>query len=163
VNPIADWSNFLIAVASAAAALTGLIFVAISINLTKILQLPGVSIRASEALIILLGILLISIVALAPNQPPWALATEILAIGAVSWIKITQGQIRSLSLGLRVPVWLFAMRVSLFQLALLPIILTGLSLAFGWRNAMFWLIPGCVFSFVVGVHSAWVILIEILR
>ena len=39
----ADWSNFLVAEAGASAALAGLLFVAVSINIAKIIEYPGVS------------------------------------------------------------------------------------------------------------------------
>jgi hypothetical protein len=163
MNPAADWSNFLIAAAGAAAALTGLIFVAISINLARILESPGVTIRASEAIVILLGPLLICLVALAPNQPEKVLGTELLFISVFSWLIGIIGQIRSHLLRLPHPTWWLAQRVVLYQLSVLPFLMAGLSLMFGWRGAMYWLIPGCLFSFVAATHSAWILLIEILR
>ena len=55
-NP-ADWASFFTALISAAAALTGLLFVAVSINLDRILKggrfLPA---RAAETLAVLPGI-----------------------------------------------------------------------------------------------------------
>ena len=47
------WSNFLVAVAGAAGALAGRVFVSLSINLARILALPGVTGRAAETLILL--------------------------------------------------------------------------------------------------------------
>jgi hypothetical protein len=163
MNPAADWSNFLIASAGAAAALTGLIFVAISINLARILESPGVTIRASAAIIILMGPLLICLVALAPNQPDRMVGTEFLLIGAVSWAMGIVGQIRSHLLRLPHPRWWLVKRVILYQLSVVPFLIAGLSFIFSWRGAMYWLIPGCVFSFVAAMESAWILLIEILR
>ena len=65
----AGWSNFLSAETGAAATLAGLIFVAVSINLSKILEYPGVPGRAAEALALLIGVLLSCTFGLAPNQP----------------------------------------------------------------------------------------------
>jgi len=62
----ADWSNFLVAEAGASAALAGLIFVAVSINISKIIEYPGVSGRAGEALALLIGVLIIATLGLAP-------------------------------------------------------------------------------------------------
>jgi len=158
----AEWSNFLVAEAGAAAALTGLIFVAVSINLAKILEYAGVSTRAGEAVMLLLGVLIVSSVALVPNQSDKVLGIELLAIGTVLWLVVTTKHIRFL----RPPEhlwWWFALRVTLCQLATIPFCLAGLGLMFGWRGAMYWLLPGCVFSFVAGVYSAWVLLVEILR
>ena len=86
---LADWSNFAVASAGAAAALTGLLFVAVSINLQRILELPQLPDRAGGTLGLLLTLLLVSIVLLAPGQPLPATGTEIatmsvlLACGAV--------------------------------------------------------------------------------
>jgi len=153
----------LIASAGGAAALTGLIFVAISINLAKILDSPGVSSRASEAVVILLGLLLVSIVALAPNQPRIALGSEFLAIGGALWLLVTTSQIRAALLGLPVSRLLFAIRVGLYQVAMISFLAAGLSVIIGWHGSMYWLVPACVFSLVAGVQSAWVLLVEILR
>src|SRR5260370_31921286 len=53
------WANFFLAQVSAPAALTGLIFVAVSINLTKILTYPTIPGHALEVLLSLLTLLLI--------------------------------------------------------------------------------------------------------
>jgi len=159
---LAGWSNFLVAEAGAAAALTGLIFVAVSINLAKILEYPGVSGRAGEAIVLLLGVLLICSVALVPNQPAKALGVEVLAIGAALWLIVIVTHARFK----RQPDhqwWWFATRVVTCQLATIPFCLAGIWLIFGWRGAMYWLVPGCLLSFTAGVYSAWVLLIEIMR
>jgi len=78
---IAGWSNYLSVLAGAAATLTGLVFVAVSINLSRVLSTPGLTGRAGESLIQLLGVVAISTTALIPQQGASALGTEILAIG----------------------------------------------------------------------------------
>lgn len=158
----AAWSNFLVAEVGAAAALTGLIFVAVSINLTKILEYPGVSTRAGEAIVLLLGVLVISSLALVPNLGETILGTAILTIGFLLWSLVTVRQITFLR-----PVdhlwWWFAMRVTLCQLAIVPFCVAGASLLFHRPGAMYWMVPGCLFSIIAGVYSAWVLLVEILR
>ena len=57
MNPLAQWSNFYVAVAGASAALTGLIFVGVSISLAKILSIPSLPNRALVSLILLLNVL----------------------------------------------------------------------------------------------------------
>jgi hypothetical protein len=67
-NP-ADWASFFTALISAAAALTGLLFVAVSINLDRILKggrfLPA---RAAETLAVLLLVVIGSAVTLIPQD-----------------------------------------------------------------------------------------------
>jgi hypothetical protein len=63
------WEPFFIASSGATAALAGLIFVAISINLDDILETPGLDRRALEALALLVGALILSLLVLVPGQP----------------------------------------------------------------------------------------------
>ena len=54
----AEWHDLFVAIAGAAAALTGLLLVAVSINLKRILDFPSLPTRAAETLSIVLGLLL---------------------------------------------------------------------------------------------------------
>ena len=45
-RPIAEWNTYLAVQAGAAATLTGLVFVAVSLNLNRIMSFPGLSSRA---------------------------------------------------------------------------------------------------------------------
>src|SRR5215472_6968534 len=77
-----DWHDFFVGTIGASAALTGLLFVAISINLQQILkysQLPG---RAAGTLGILVCALVVSGFGLAPGQGNRALGLEVLLAGA---------------------------------------------------------------------------------
>ena len=76
-----EWSDFFVAVAGASAALTGLVFVAVSINIERILKLQGVTARALATLLLLLGALVVSLLALAPGLSRVALGLLLLAQG----------------------------------------------------------------------------------
>jgi hypothetical protein len=67
----------------ASAALTGLLFVAISINLEQILKYPQLPGRAAVTRGILVGALVVSGFALAPGQTNRAVGIEIAVAGAV--------------------------------------------------------------------------------
>jgi hypothetical protein len=76
---MADWSNFFVAEVGAAAALTGLIVVAVSINLTRILSFEQLPARAGESLVILISALLIAGLGHADGVwGAWVLLVEIL-------------------------------------------------------------------------------------
>ncbi len=63
-----DWSDLFVATAGASAALAGLVFVAVSINIERILKFSGLPERALETVLLLLGVLLVSVVGLIPGQ-----------------------------------------------------------------------------------------------
>ncbi len=161
MNITAGWSNFLSAETGAAATLAGLIFVAVSINLGKILDYPGVPGRAAEALALLIGVLLVCTFGLAPNQSEKLLGSEFLAVGGVLWLMTVSFHVGELRR--KHPWWWLASRSLLCQGATLSFCIAGILVIMGHADGMYWLIPGCVFSFVASITSAWVLLIEILR
>jgi hypothetical protein len=59
--------------------------------------------------------------------------------------------------------WWMALRFTTCQLATVPFLIAGVWLVRGVPGAMYWLIPGCAFSLLGGISSAWVLLVEILR
>jgi hypothetical protein len=63
-----QWSSFLSAEVSASAALTGLLFVAVSINLARILASRQLTPRVAKALVMLVGILFAASLCLVPGQ-----------------------------------------------------------------------------------------------
>ncbi len=66
---MSEWESFFVAEAGASAALAGLVFVGVSINLDKVLRAPGLPGRAGEALVVLLAVLITSSLLLVPGQP----------------------------------------------------------------------------------------------
>jgi modulator of FtsH protease len=78
-----DWVNFAIGMATAAGALTGLVFVAVSIRVKEVLDDPFHRRRTESTFVILLSILAASLLLLYPGQGPVAVGAEMLVIGAV--------------------------------------------------------------------------------
>ena len=163
MGSIAEWNTFLAVQAGAAATLTGLIFVAFSINQSRIMEYPGLPGRAMESLLQFLEVFLVSSVALVPRQSAVTLGIELLFIGTVIWVAQVVGQIRYLMIRAGHPWWWFTHRAVLSELGAVPFIVAGSMLLLGAPGALYWLVPGFVFSFVAGIISAWVLLLEILR
>lgn len=80
--PLDEWQTLLSVQAESAATLTGPVFVAVSINLQKVLSSPGLPGRAAESLAQFLQVFFVSTTALIPGQTAAALATEIIAVAA---------------------------------------------------------------------------------
>jgi modulator of FtsH protease len=157
----ADWHEFFGAAVGASAALLGLLFVAISINLKLILQhrhLPG---RAAATLGTLLSVLVVGSFGLVPGQSNQTLGVEILATGAfvaaqAIWVsvgKLSEGDPLSWTLG-NLPILLFPA---------LAFVGGGCSLLAGSGGGLYWILAGTVLAFVAASLNAWVLLVEILR
>ncbi len=96
MNDTAGWSDFLVATSGTAGALAGLVFVALSINLGRILQLPGISGRAAETIVLLAAALIGALLALVPGQPATRLGLLLLLLWLAAWCLPTLAQIREL-------------------------------------------------------------------
>lgn len=158
-----DWSTYLSAQASASASLTGLVFVAVSINLSRVISVPGLAGRAAESIIQLFGVFIVSTVALVPKQSGGALGFEVLALEFAFWS--LQMLLQAIYMRRRRGhplLWLIS-RVIQTQLSSIPFFVSGVLLIRGSSAGFYWLVPGFIFSLVSGVVNAWVLLVEILR
>jgi hypothetical protein len=149
--------------AGASAALAGLLFVAVSINLAKILEGRGLPGRAGEAIGLLVGVLVVSTLALVPGQPAGVLGAELLVAGLLAWAVQVGIQMRAVRGRVGPSRAVLVGRVVLAQAAVLPFVVAGASLLLRAGGGLYWLVPGVIFSLVVAVLDAWVLLIEILR
>ena len=159
-----DWTGFFEGELGAAAALAGLVMVAISINLTRILADPILPGRAVETLVLPTGVLIVASYALVPRQPALVLALEIGLTGLVMWLVPVLLQLRVRRSQGRGAMWQnFLPRILLAQFSSLPIVISGVLIYQGSDTAFYWLVPGIVTSLIATVINAWVLLVEILR
>jgi len=159
----ADWQTYLAVQAGAAATLTGLVFVAVSINLAHIMSVPGLPGRAFEALAQLLQVFFVASFALVPHQSPEVLASEILGTAALSLTGQIVSQIRYVRMRAGHPRYWLLTRIGVTAIATLPFCACGLMLLFGSPAWTYALVLGSALSFIAAVIGAWVLLIEILR
>jgi hypothetical protein len=160
---MSGWENFFIAEVGASAALTGLIFVAVSINLTRILSLPMLPNRALLILIVLLTVVIVSSLALVPGQPLWIVGIELLGIGLAAWIMVTILDVNMFRKTIAQYRRSFTINIGLSQCAVLPYILAGIIVLTSGNSGLYWIVPAIIFSFVKAILDAWVLLIEINR
>jgi hypothetical protein len=157
-----EWHDFFLAQAGAAGVLTGLVFVGVSINLQEIVSKSGAGLpgRAAEALILLVAVLTPSVLMLVPGQG------RLLVVGLGAWAWIVAIQLlrlrswRTISSGLRVP---FVLRVALCQIATLPLVVAGIVVLAVGLEGLYLLAAGMIFSMLVALFDAWVLLVEIHR
>jgi hypothetical protein len=160
---VTEWHTFLAVQAGAAATLTGLVFVAVSLNLNKIMGFAGLPGRAAESILQLIEVFFIYSLALIPEQGSKIMGSEFLVVGAIFWAALVGGQIRYLRVRSGHPWWWVIERAIFGQLAAVPVCVAGIALLSGACDGFYWLVPGFIFSFAAAVASAWVLLVEILR
>lgn len=159
----AAWGPAFTAIAGSSAALTGLLFVAISINLSQIIKVPGLVPRAIEVLVLLTAVLVLSTLMLMPSQSAATLGAEALAVAAVAEVLIARIQIRaSRNLVGITPVG-FASRVFGSQLGLVLLIIGSVSLFTQNFGGLYWIVPALLAAMISAIIGAWVLLVEILR
>jgi hypothetical protein len=158
------WGELFLAEAGASAALGGLLFVAVSINLNRIIAIRSLPGAALGAIVLLVAVLMVSTFALVPGQPRWVLATEVLVVGIGAWSILTAIWIGALRAPIpNQPRFVPVISVVVTQAATLPTVVAGVSLLLGAGGGLYWLVPGVAFSLVVAVVNAWVLLVEVVR
>jgi hypothetical protein len=157
------WDDLFVAAAGASAALGGLLFVAMSINVREIVALPGVAARAAEAIVFAVAPLVLSMVVLMPGQSLRAVGVEVLVVGLVAWAIPLVLQLRWWGASADQPTGKRVGRVVLAQVASAGAPVAGVMLVTGNDDGLYALAVGITLSFVLAVLNGWVLLIEILR
>jgi modulator of FtsH protease len=158
-----EWKDLFVAVAGASAALLGLLFVAVSINLERILSYEGLPERALETLLLLLGVLLVSIVGLMPGQSNVALGLELLAVaGLVAAIILRLPGTNAEDTGQEPTQWRLS-RLGVRLMGTVPLLIGALSVLFEAGGGLYWIAAGVILAIIGAVANAWVLLVEILR
>jgi len=159
-----QWHDLFVAVAGASAALAGLLFVAVSINVERILKYEGLPERGIEALAMLLVPLVVSIAGLLPGQSHVPLGIELLVISAV-----LLGIMRRLPIahhlpdGIETPPRYVLNRQTVRLTGSVLLLLGALAELFAVAGGLYWVAAAIVLLILGAVINAWVLLVEILR
>jgi hypothetical protein len=160
---VADWANFFAAEVGATASLTGLVIVAISINLARIIAFPHLPGRAIETLTMLVGVLIVATMGLVPGQPTSLLGWEIMVVGLTMWLASVLIQLRARGAPIPGTRWAPVLRMVVGQATSLPFVVAGGVIHFRGPIGLYWLLPGVIVCLVAAVMNAWVLLVEIIR
>jgi hypothetical protein len=157
------WTDFGVATTGATAALAGLLFIAISINLERILQFPSLPHRAAQTLILFALPLVTSLLLIVPGQPRAALGGELLAIGlgTGTWMLVTDAR-TPLSEQETKTTWLLS-RILPSVLSCGCLAVAGGTLLAEAGGGLYWLVPAVLAAIIFGLINTWVLLVEILR
>ena len=158
-----SWESFFVAQVGASAALTGLVFVALSINLERIIANGTLVGRAGEAITLLILPVVVGLVALVPDLAIETTGAWILGVGLAGFVGLNRFVLRA-----RAEAWQrspreWLLRLVLVQVAIVPTVVGGAVLLGGSMSGFDWVAVGAAASLLVGILDAWVLLVEILR
>jgi modulator of FtsH protease len=156
---VGEWSEFFVAAAGASAALAGLVFVAVSINVERILKFEGLPERALATVLMLLAVVLLSLAALIPDQSTHAVGAEVLGLGLAFGIATLVLVSREPAEGKRLDL----SRFLVVAVGFVPIAIGGVSVLAESGGGLYWVAAGLILTTSAAVLNAWVLLVEILR
>jgi hypothetical protein len=157
------WDSFFMAEVGASAALAGLIFVSITINLQRIVANPSVTARAFQALLLLIGTFIWAALLLVPGQSPAEQGAELLAVTVALWAVLDvfelsawrrasalyRGFLTGHSIQIQIP-YVFA-------------VIGSVALLLSSSSAFYWFVPATLATFLIAILEAWVLSVEILK
>ncbi|HET7092635.1 MAG TPA: hypothetical protein VFI22_04130 [Thermomicrobiales bacterium] len=158
---IASWQLFFATLAGATAALTGLLFVALSLHLQQIISRPATRGQAREALGGFLSLLAISIAALIPGQGSRLLAIELLLIGlavVAASIRLQGDTLRRLPPARRGRRFVHLAPVNL---GTATVLIAGVSLFAERGGGLYWLAPTVMLYLGNALFNAWSLTVQI--
>ncbi len=158
-----EWNEFCVAVLGATAALSGLLFASVSINIERIMAHPTLPARAGQTLILFVTPVVLCICVLTPHQPRAALGAELILTGALAGallLRINRPARRTDQephAGWLLTRFLSSLLVSLF------LVVAGITLIVRAGGGLYWTAPATLVAVLAGVTNTWVLLVEILR
>ena len=155
----APWIGFGEALAAMAGALTGLLFVALSVRGDVLAASRSLRFRAAQTLVLFMISVLIAVFLVAP-QPAAALGAELLAVAAVSGTALVILDRRA-GHGSDQDMARYVEKFSPNAITAVLVGVAGLTFLIKAGGGLYWLIPAAVASLVGGVVNAWLFLIKV--
>jgi len=155
----AVWLGFGGALAAVSGALTGLLFVALSVKGEALAASRSLQFRAAQTLVLFMISVLIAVLLVAP-QPPGALGAGLLAVAVVSGAALFILDRRaghSTDRG----VARYIERFSPNTISAVLVGVAGLTFLLKAGGGLYWLIPAAVASHLGGVVNAWLFLTRV--
>jgi modulator of FtsH protease len=155
-----QWQALYATVAGATAALTGLLFVALSLNLRTIIKVPAHRARAREILGCTLSLLVLSLLMLIPGQDRRVLGSELIAgclVLALRSVWLHRQTFRGIVPGRRVR---WALRLAVVHLGTVAIMVAGISLIVGQFGGFYWLGLTVLVYTLWSLNNAWLLVVQ---
>lgn len=156
----APWASFGEALAAVAGALTGLLFVALSVKSDALAASRSLRARATQTLVLFMTSVLIAVFLVAP-QPAAALGAELLAVALVSGTGLLILDRRA-GHGSDQEVARYIEKFSPNTVTAVLVAVAGLTFLVQAGGGLYWLIPAATASLVGGVFNAWLFLVRLI-
>jgi hypothetical protein len=155
----AMWLGFGEALAAVTGALTGLLFVALSVKGEALAKSLSLRSRAAQTLVLFMTSVLIAVLLVAP-QPSAALGWELLAVAVLSGAALLILDRRA-GHGSDQRVARYIERFSPNTITAVLVGVAGLTFLLKSGGGLYWLIPAVVASVLGGVVNAWLFLVSV--
>jgi hypothetical protein len=152
------WLGFGTAIAAVAGALTGLLFVAISVRSDAVSASRTLASRAAQTLVLFMTSVLVAVLPVAP-QPSAALGSELLAVALVSGAALLILDRRAGHADRGASRYIERFSPNMITAALVGV--AGLTFLVKAGDGLYWLIPAVVASLLGGVVNAWLFLVKV--
>jgi modulator of FtsH protease len=167
---VSGWHDFYVMTGGAAAALTGLVVVALSLHAKAIMAHPLYRDRAFAAIVALLTQVFLAGAVLVPDQPPLALGLEVgivavfwlvRSLWAIPYIRSNAARLRRRPHEFRRSARHWVVEWAVWITWVIALIASAAQLIAGSANGMYFLAAAMVLMFGSQVWSAWVLVAEV--
>ena len=153
------FENFAVMIGGASAALTGLLFVSVSLNRDLITRSAALRASAAQTLVLLVIPLVVCALLLVPDQHSWSLGVELIVTAVVFAIVLIRVQHHP---GREEQQSAIAELVDRRETSLLTTVFVLVAAITHWTGSgggLYWLVPAILLSVIAGVLNAWFFLL----
>jgi hypothetical protein len=155
---MAGWSDFTVITGGAAAALVGLLFVAVTLRIDELSRAPDLRSRAAQTLTLFAVALVVAIVLTVPDQTEWVLGAELIAIAVLGGAILLALNRRAQKVSHQNPIAQLIDRYGPNATTIALIGVAGFATVIKAKWGVYLLVPAQLAALVGGMFSAWVFL-----